>query len=116
MIERLGDRLGDEGIRESLGVHAFDLGKAYARQGRVLRFAVGDERITATVQGNRRQPYQVLVYLDEWEGRLEPWGVCSCPVGQDCKHVSAVLFAARSQGRAVDRSAAGPLPGGPPSW
>ncbi|WP_144108089.1 DEAD/DEAH box helicase [Paraburkholderia sp. BCC1886] len=51
------------------------------------------DTLTGDVQGSERQPYQTLVRFRTDGG--SPWaqGSCSCPVGYNCKHVAALLFA-----------------------
>lgn len=75
-------------------------GKAYWLQGRVswLEFDPDLALIVAEVRGSRRDPYEVTIAFPEIElGSEEPYAECTCPVGFDCKHSAAVLFAIRAQ-------------------
>ena len=75
-------------------------GEAYARDGRVLDIGSASEHalIVATVRG--ASPYRVSIGLT-WarDGSLtKVGGNCTCPVGWNCKHVAAALFAAQASG------------------
>jgi hypothetical protein len=73
-------------------------GRAYETEGRVLEWH-GESHgptmtVTGTVRGSGRRPYEVFVRMGpDPGGELEIDGDCSCPVGYNCKHVAAVLFA-----------------------
>ena len=87
--------LGDAVIRRSVGDEAWRRGLAYAREGRVSSVACSSRtgEIGAIVIGSQRRVYQTVAVFDRADGRW--WGECSCPVGEDCKHVAAVLVAVR---------------------
>ena len=54
--------------------------------------------IVAEVQGSARDPYEVTIaFSDDGVDAPEPYVECTCPVGFDCKHGAAVLFAAQEQ-------------------
>jgi hypothetical protein len=65
----------------------------YARAGRVIGLQTEDGGQVLTVSGTACRPYrtQVAATRSGWSG------TCSCPVGVGCKHVAAVLVAARQQ-------------------
>jgi uncharacterized Zn finger protein len=45
------------------------------------------------VQGTPRRPYDVTVELGfHHDGKVTVDGLCSCPVGVNCKHVAALLI------------------------
>ena len=74
-------------------------GYAYWQQGRVSELAIDTDMalITADVRGSARRPYEVTIAfagLDDEDA--EPLIECTCPVGFDCKHGAAVLFAAQA--------------------
>lgn len=74
-------------------------GYAYWQQGRVsdLAFDADMAMITADVRGSARHPYEVTIaFADLDGGDEEPLIECTCPVGFDCKHGAAVLFAAQA--------------------
>ncbi len=77
-------------------------GRSYYNQGRVHNLETLDdgEQITASVAGSGRRIYQVIVnlhYHPEGTVLLKVRGHCSCPVGYNCKHVAATLFAHKEQ-------------------
>ncbi|MGQ0563925.1 MAG: DEAD/DEAH box helicase [Gemmobacter sp.] len=104
-------------IERLIGKVYADRGLAYARQGRVLGISVDREsgRISGRVEGSDRAAYVQQVALD-WSatGRIAAInGDCSCPVGENCKHVAALLHAALPQ---LDRQARPSLaPAAPPA-
>jgi len=59
-------------------------------------------RVSGHVQGTQPEPYEVSVRvgLTAQGGVQHLHGVCSCPVGLDCKHVVAVMLKAAMQGGA----------------
>jgi hypothetical protein len=68
-------------------------GQAYARKGRVLRYEINDRGVLeAATRGSQPRPYHQVISVAA--GRSSPaglLGLCTCPVGQNCKHVAAVL-------------------------
>src|SRR5882757_95369 len=75
-------------------------GKRYWRQGRVFNVTVGPDgkRVTAQVRGSRPKPYMVSIDFEELDDELTLIeGGCTCPVGSDCEHVAATLFALMAQ-------------------
>jgi len=86
----------DEEIMRLVGPRSFQAGRAYWGEGRVGPIsASGDGKtIYATVRGSKAQRYQQTIRVGQTaSGRRALEGVCSCPIGQDCKHVAAVLLA-----------------------
>jgi len=73
-------------------------GHAYAAQGRVrvkrVERAPGEIHVEADVQGTRKHPYEVDVWLEvDRDGAiLGVDNVCMCPLQENCKHVVAVLL------------------------
>ncbi|MBJ7415592.1 MAG: DEAD/DEAH box helicase [Niveispirillum sp.] len=74
-------------------------GAAYFRNGRVSGVELEPEldTIYGQVQGSEPDPYDVCITFsrNRFGYRLE--SDCTCPVGHDCKHVAAVLYAVRDQ-------------------
>ena len=120
------------GVRRAVSRNAFDRGRDYSRHGRVreLEWDPHECALTATVIGHGAA-YETVAFFDEdVDGRLVFHdGECSCPVGENCKHVAAVVIAAGlgapggQRGDAVDarrptaRAGAAPAPTpGPPPW
>jgi superfamily II DNA or RNA helicase len=73
-------------------------GRAYAKEGRVrvrhVERATGEIHVEAEVQGTRKHPYEVDLWLE-----LDPGGAivdvdnsCMCPMRENCKHVVATLL------------------------
>lgn len=75
-------------------------GQAYWLNGRVRGLEIDPAMalIVAEVQGSARDPYEVTIaFSDDGADPPEPFVECTCPVGFDCKHGAAVLFAAQEQ-------------------
>ena len=72
-------------------------GRAYAAEGRVrikrVERAPGEIRVEAEVQGTRKRPYEVDLWLEVDKGgaAVDVDNVCMCPMQENCKHVVAVL-------------------------
>lgn len=88
----------DATLVAACGRRALEAGSLYQAQGRVTELSVSDDgrEVEARVRGSERQPYrQVIAINGQKPGRIGIDGECSCPVGHNCKHVAAVLVAAR---------------------
>ncbi|MGW5240491.1 DEAD/DEAH box helicase [Monashia sp. NPDC004114] len=96
----------DPDVTQQVGPRTFERGRAYAVEGRVRTIATRADglMVLGTVQGSRSDTYQTIIEARPHpKGRAHLWsGRCSCPVGEDCKHVVALLLTARdiAQGRA----------------
>ena len=98
----------DATIGRLVGQQSLARGFVYARTGRVLELNVDEDgALEGLVQGSDPEPYEVSVELDPTARRLE-WTCCTCPVGQDCKHVAAVLIASRREGSVPTEAGAQP--------
>lgn len=77
-----------------VGPRALEAGRIYQKQRRVSDFENhGGGVMTARVQGNERRPYQQDISVTRTAaGRTVIESDCSCPVGENCKHVAAALF------------------------
>ncbi len=93
--------LTDDDLSAAFGYPTFARGSAYSREGavRVVRASREGSVLLAQVDGSGPSPYQTLV-TGPRSGR------CSCPMRADCKHVVAVLLAARDRYRGRDAGAA----------
>ena len=92
--------VSEDDIRRAVSHHALQAGRDYVAGGRVRSLSVsGDGRtVQASVNGSAESPYLLSIRLDPGrDGRSRIIGACSCPVGSNCKHVAAALFAARGQ-------------------
>jgi len=110
------DRMSREDIEDNTSRNAANNGDRYWRQGRVLSLNSKEDeegvQIKARVQGSERQPYaQTIEIADIDGGFLDIEGECSCPVGFNCKHVAAVLFAVMAQQSNASRGALKVVPG-----
>ncbi|WPL17240.1 ATP-dependent helicase HepA [Thiorhodovibrio winogradskyi] len=111
-------------FQNQFDLRSFERGMRYFRNGRVQSLNIDTERgtVNGRVRGSGNQTYVTLVQISAPSiGALELTGQCSCPVGLNCKHVVALLFAAEKrlregaanadEGQAVLPSpAAAPLP------
>lgn len=79
-------------IRRIVGKAAYERGDEYARQQRVLTLEEDDDIYYGTVRGSGREIYEQDITLSLSRKSLDVDGVCSCPVGYNCKHVAAVLI------------------------
>jgi superfamily II DNA or RNA helicase len=98
--ESLLGRLRRDDIEAVTSKSAFHKGERYWREGRVAALAVenGGTLIKARVRGSGPKPYTQTIELADDGPHLQISGLCSCPVGFDCKHVAAALFAALARG------------------
>ncbi|MNG88082.1 ATP-dependent helicase HepA [compost metagenome] len=67
-------------------------GLNYAIEGRAQIVSILDMTIRAQCAGSNGQVYAQQITLDMTEDGLECAGVCSCPVGVNCKHCAAALY------------------------
>ncbi|MCC8417734.1 MAG: DEAD/DEAH box helicase [Rickettsia endosymbiont of Bryobia graminum] len=69
-------------------------GKAYSQQGKVTNLVYNNDRkLFARVQGTRRTPYEVEVEIIAGINNTKQFlGICSCPLGYECKHIVATLL------------------------
>jgi hypothetical protein len=85
-------------------------GIALSQTGRILEIDVeadGDTfHVRARVQGTAILPYDVRATLSGGSVGLAAEGQCTCPVGENCKHVVAALAAAASHDAAGSREGA----------
>ena len=101
----------NDDIRRTVSRNAFDAGARSELEGRVQDLRIGPDgfTISASVRGGTRLPYRLgLRLVPGRTGRLTIMGTCSCPVGFNCKHVAAVLFAYQEEQRALGPPAAAP--------
>ena len=88
--------LSDAFVARCVGHEALARGFVYATQGAVagLDFDADAAVLAGRVQGTAAQPYEVSVELAA-QGKGLHYGTCGCYVGQNCKHVAAVLLRLR---------------------
>jgi len=104
-----------EELARSIPARYLERGESYVEQGRVRDFRRSESnRLQAHVQGSRPHPYVVDVRLVPGKAGTQVYGLCSCPMHLNCKHVAAVLLHALRNGsvtefaRAVPPRHAGP--------
>ncbi len=89
-------RLRDEDLRRTFDPETLRRGRAVHAHERVRRVEVSADglRITGSVQGSERRPYDQTVSLVPVRGGagVRVSGYCTCPVAVNCKHVVAVLL------------------------
>jgi hypothetical protein len=89
----------DQALRARLGADTWARGTAYARQRAVQSMETRAQGtvLHATVRGSRSRTYTTLVraHPARPNGPVHWTGHCTCPMQVDCKHVAAVLLAAR---------------------
>ncbi|MCX7147115.1 MAG: SWIM zinc finger family protein, partial [Sulfuritalea sp.] len=97
------DALGD--FADRFGSATLQRGRAYAGERRVrmkrVERAPGEIHVEAEVQGTRKHPYEVDLWLEVDQGGavLDVDNSCMCPQRENCKHVVAVLL---SLGQTLD--------------
>ena len=77
-----------EDILRSFDNWTFTKGNEYFYQNMVKSITLGDRRVEGKVSGSSKSAYDVKLRKDGENLR----GVCSCPVGFDCKHCVAVAL------------------------
>src|SRR6056297_2552036 len=86
-------KITQQEIRRHTSSRSYQRGAAYQRQDRVL-IAEWDEEsqiLFGEVRGSGRNVYEQEI-LFPTRGRERFRGLCTCPVGANCKHVVAVLL------------------------
>ncbi|MCV6986967.1 DEAD/DEAH box helicase [Mycobacterium shinjukuense] len=103
-----------------LGADTYRRGRAYAREGRVVRclWDPDDDALVGSVRGNRGRSYTTTVHLsaDRADTRRVTLGLCTCPMRFDCKHVAAILIAATGITATPAKGAMAGAPPSPPTW
>ncbi len=90
----------DNDIRRVVTRNAFESGLEYQMDGRVQAVSAASDgsTIEAQVRGSGRSPYRQTIRIGTApDGKLAISGGCTCPVGFNCKHVAAALFAYQEQ-------------------
>ncbi len=91
----------EDHIKRWVGATYAQRGKDYFRSGHVVDVRWRGDQLTGRVQGSEPQPYRVTILFDG--KHIE--GDCSCPVGYNCKHVAALLYAYANAPRRAAKSA-----------
>ena len=83
-------------IAELVGVTSMERGSEYASTGRVLdtTWIPPMSIVRGSVVGSGNKIYRTAIHSQVRNGYLYPQhGICTCPVGNNCKHAAAVLLA-----------------------
>lgn len=83
-------KITDAKIKGWVGTTYAQRGRDYYHRGQVVRVKWKGDSLTGQVQGSEPRPYRVTVLFDGAHIDSQ----CSCPIGGDCKHVAALLYAA----------------------
>ncbi len=89
-----------EEIARLVGFKAMQGAREYFRTGRVGPIAVSPDgrTISGSVRGSGGRTYHQSIHVGTTKaGRRILSGICTCPVGSDCKHVAAALLAYQAQ-------------------
>ncbi len=92
--------LTDGAIRATFPPNTLEAGRIYELRGRVRNLRITNQGglISAETQGTAPDPYHQRILIGRRRtGGVGISGMCSCPVGRDCKHVAAVLVAAHRE-------------------
>ncbi|MDR1189109.1 MAG: DEAD/DEAH box helicase [Bifidobacteriaceae bacterium] len=91
-------------LRRQVGNLTFARGQEYFRRGLVLGQSISydplDMRLFGRVRGTRPSPYECRIWLEATADKVvveADSGLCSCPVGFDCKHIVALVLAANAR-------------------
>ena len=88
-----------EDVERSIPGSYLQRAEEYLEKGHVFELRDAERnRLQAKVQGSRGQPYAVDVRLVPGRTGMQIYGLCSCPVRINCKHVAAVLLQALANG------------------
>ena len=98
--------LSDGDIRSLFAPATLEAGRVYELRGRVrnLRILRQGAEIFAETQGTAPDPYLQRITVAKRGRGLAISGLCSCPVGRNCKHAAAVLVAAHREELAAGRA------------
>ncbi|MGW4333499.1 DEAD/DEAH box helicase [Rhodococcus koreensis] len=87
-------------IKAVLGTTTYTRGEQYARDHAVIEMSwdPAAKELWGEVAGTAREPYSASAFVAPVPGRtVYRYGICTCPVGMNCKHVAALLITAMRQ-------------------
>jgi len=99
-MQKLPFDLDPDELRAVFEPNYLERGARYLREGRVLSADYNPAQGLASgrVRGSGARVYQCIVQLPRHDSDApDLFGQCSCPVGQNCKHVAAVLLSLARQ-------------------
>ncbi|QSE93937.1 SNF2 helicase associated domain-containing protein [Rhodococcus pseudokoreensis] len=98
-------------IRAVLGTTTFTRGAQYAQTGAVsvVAWDPAAKVLWGEVMGTATKPYAATAFVTSTAGRtVYRYGLCTCPVAMNCKHVAAVLITAMNKARSEAPDAVAP--------
>ncbi|QYB05642.1 SNF2 helicase associated domain-containing protein [Rhodococcus sp. USK10] len=98
-------------IKAVLGTTTYTRGEQYARDHAVIQMSwdPAAKELWGEVAGTAREPYSASAFVASVPGRtVYRYGICTCPVGMNCKHVAALLITAMRQARSEAQAAVAP--------
>ncbi|MFC9552701.1 SNF2-related protein [Rhodococcus sp. NPDC056960] len=98
-------------IKSVLGTTTYTRGEQYAREHAVVDTAwdPSAKELWGEVAGTAPKPYIASAFLASGSGRtVYRYGICTCPVAMNCKHVAALLITAIRQARSEAEAAVAP--------
>ncbi len=101
-------------LQDAVDPGSYRRGEQYARKGAVaqLRWESSRCALQGLVRGSGGQFYTTIAYFSPGGAPFQH-GVCSCPVGADCKHVVALVLTAMSADDTDHGTGAARTPAGP---
>jgi superfamily II DNA or RNA helicase len=95
-------------LKKGVDPGSYRRGLSYADQKAVVQMRWDENALQGLVRGSGGSFYTAIAHFAQTDdGPLEfSYGVCSCPVGADCKHVVALVVSAYWQAGRAGRSAA----------
>ncbi len=96
-------------IRSNFDRGTFTRGRSYAESGYVRSVGIDDVSIQSKVEGSGGQLYRQSIIVARRRQGIYFDGDCSCPMGQNCKHVVAALIVGLQRNAAATASDAAPL-------
>ncbi len=94
-------------LKQTCGQDYYERGARYAQHGHVKELNINDSGSTlllnADVIGSEPHPYHVNVIIKDLKHGVAIIGTCTCPIGQNCKHVVATCIAYRRRFQMLGR-------------
>lgn len=86
----------EKDLTENFAASFLEQGKDYQRRSLVnaVNLSANRKHLTAQVQGELKHPYKIEINITHDEDGLWIDGTCTCTIGFNCQHVTAVLWEA----------------------
>src|SRR5438128_354235 len=99
--------LDEARLERTFGASTLAKAQEYVRKGRVMEaFVESSGNVRGLVKGSDWKPYEQKITFDG--SQID--GLCTCPVGENCKHIAAVLLDLMGQDEVVEPVAPKPDP------